>query len=148
MLVRRGKYWHLRIQFDNTLYQKSLHTSNKIKAQKLESAFRWSLLQGEYGIIDGAQAPTLKEFEARLLPHLKENCAPRTYGFYRENLQALNNFETLAKSKLSKIDPSLIEKFIQWRLKPDGKARAAITVNHSLRTLRRCLIDVSTPIGS
>jgi integrase len=99
--------------------------------------FRSSLVRGEFGVIDGSQSPALTEFEVRLLPHLKANVAPRTYGFYKENLAVMKRFEALAKARLSKIDQSLIERFVQWRL---AEKVSTITVNHSLRTLRRALI--------
>jgi integrase len=137
MLIKRGSTWHTRLIFEGKLYQRSLHTKNKATAVNLESAFRTSLIKGEFGIIDGQLAPTLAAFEQRLLPHLKANVASRTYGFYKENLAALNRFPELAQSRLHKIDSSLIEKFIQFRLKQNV---APVTVNHSLRTLRRALI--------
>jgi integrase len=48
----------------------------------------------------------------------------------------LNRFGPLASSRLHKLDASLIERFIQFRLKEDVQP---VTVNHSLRTLRRVL---------
>jgi integrase len=140
MLIKRGKTWHCRFMFQGVLYQRSLHTRRRDEAVKLEGAFRTSLIKGEFGIIDGSQAPTLAEFELRLLPHLKANVAPRTYDFYRHYLNALKKFPAIAVCRLHKIDQSLIERFIQFRLKQDGKGRSVMTVNHSLRTLRRALI--------
>jgi integrase len=139
MLIKRGSTWHTRLMLDGKLYQQSLRTKNKTEATKLEAVFRSSLVRGEFGIIDGKQSPTLAQFEQRLLPHLKANVAPRTYGFYKQNLAALNRFGPLASARLHKIDQSLIERFIQFRLK-DGNSLTPTTVNHSLRTLRRALI--------
>jgi integrase len=149
-LIKRGRTWHTRLMFDGKLYQQSLRTHSKDTATKLEAVFRSDLVRGEFGIHDARKAPTLAQFETRMLPHLKANTAPRTYGFYKQNLAALNRFAPLAQSRLHKIDESMIEQFIQFRLK-DGKttdskgkvkARAltATTVNHSLRTLKRALI--------
>jgi integrase len=142
MVILRGKVYHLRLMHHGKLYQKSLHTANRNEALKLEAAFRTALVRGEFGIIDGQQSPTLKEFKDRLLQHLKVHTAPRTYTFYKENLSTLIKFEPLANSKLGRIDASLIDRFVQWRLKRDGKGRkrSVVTVNHSLRTLRRTLI--------
>jgi site-specific recombinase XerD len=136
MLLKRGKVWHTRLMFDGQLYQKSLHTRIESEAVKLESAFRSSLVRGEFGILDAARAPVLHKFEERLLPHLKSSVAPRTYGFYKENLKVLNRFVPLATSRLHKIDASLVEKFVQHRL---AEGVSIVTVNHSLRTLRRVL---------
>lgn len=136
MLIKRGRTWHSRIMFDGRLYQQSLRTRNKDTATKLEAVFRTSLIKGEFGIVDSRRTPTLAQFEDRLLPHLKANVAPRTYGFYKQNIAALKRFDPLATSRLGNIDSSLIEKFMQFRLKEDV---APVTVNHSLRTLRRLL---------
>jgi hypothetical protein len=61
-----------------------------------------------------------------LLPHLKANVAPRTYGFYKQNISALKRFTPLATSRLGSIDSSLIEKFIQFCIK---EKVAPVTVN-------------------
>jgi site-specific recombinase XerD len=136
MLIKRGKVWHSRIMFDGTLHQKSLRTHNRANAVKLEAVLRTGLIKGEFGIIDAGKAPTLTQFEVRLLPHLEANVAPRTYGFYKQNLAVLKRFSPLALSRLHKIDASMIEKFIQHRLQDKV---TPVTVNHSLRTLRRVL---------
>jgi integrase len=122
--------------FNNVLHQRSLRTRSKTEAAQLEAVFRASLVRGEFGIIESRRAPTLGKFEERLLPHLKANTAPRTYGFYVENLTVLKRFTPLASCKLGSIDSALIENFVQWRLK---EKVSAVTVNHSLRTLRRAL---------
>jgi site-specific recombinase XerD len=121
---------------DNRLYQKSLHTRIRSDAIKHEAAFRSSLIKGEFGIMDAARAPMLHKFEERLLPYLKANVAPRTYGFYKENLATLNRCIPIATSRLRKIDAPLIEQFVQHRL---SQGVSVVTVNHSLRTLRRIL---------
>jgi integrase len=136
MLIKRGDTYHSRIMFDGQLFQRSLRTHNKSTATKLEAVFRTGLIKGEFGIIDAAKAPTLAQFETRLLPHLEANVAPRTYGFYKQNLAVLNRFSPIAGSRLHKIDASMIESFIQWRLE---EKLTPVTVNHSLRTLRRAL---------
>jgi integrase len=136
MLIKRGKTWHSLIMFDGGLYQQSLRTRNKDTTTKLEAAFRTSLIKGEFGIVDSRRAPTLAQFEDRLLPHLKATVAPRRYGFYKQNIAALKRFAPLASSRLGNIDSSLIEKFIQFRIK---EKVAPLAVNHSLRTIRPAL---------
>jgi len=136
MLIKRGSTWHLRLTFNGRLYQQSLRTKNKTEAAKLEAVFRSSLVKGEFGIVDSRSAPTLEKFEEKLLPHLEANTAPRTYGFYKENLLVLKRYVPLASAKLGSIDSGLVENFIQWRLK---EKVSPVTVNHSLRTLRRVL---------
>src|SRR5438105_688693 len=100
MLIKRGRTWYTRLMFDGVLYQRSLRTRSKDEAIKLEAVFRSSLIKGEFGIIDASRAPTLSQFEERLLPHLKANVAPRTHGFYKQNLAVLNRFGPLASSRI------------------------------------------------
>ena len=134
MLIKRGAVWHTRTIFNGVLHQRSLRTRSKAEAAKLEAVFRSSLVRGEFGIVESRSAPTLEKFEERLLPHLKANTAERTYGFYKQNLSVLKRYVPLASAKLGSIDSALVETFIQWRLREEV---APVTVNHSLRTLRR-----------
>ena len=136
MLLKRGRIWHSRIMHAGKLYQKTLRTTSRTQAEKFEAIIRSELLKGEFGILDAAKTPTLMEFEARLLLHLKAHTAPRTYGFYKQHLNVLNDFGQLSLARLHRIDNALIEKFIQHRLRAKV---APVTVNHSLRTLRRAL---------
>jgi len=136
MLQKRGSVWHTRLMFQGTLHQRSLRTRNKAEAVKLEAAFRADLVRGEFSIVDSRNAPSFTEFETRVLAHLKPNVAPRTYGFYKQNVAALKNFTPLATAKLPHIDKALIDSFVQFRLKDQV---TPVTVNHSLRTLRRVL---------
>jgi site-specific recombinase XerD len=122
--------------FNGTLHQRSLRTHSKTEAAQLEAVFRSSLVKGEFGIVESRKAPTLEKFKERLLAHLKVNTAERTYGFYKQNLSVLTRYVPLASCKLGSIDSALIENFIQWRLK---EKVVPVTVNHSLRTLRRAL---------
>jgi integrase len=121
---------------EGKLYQKTLRTRDRNIAIKREALIRTEVLKGEFGVIASAKSPTLAQFEVRLLPHWKANVEPSTAGFYGQNLAVLNRYTPLAFSRLHKIDASMIEGFIQWRLKQ--KVTSA-TVNHSLRTLRRVL---------
>lgn len=122
--------------FNGVLHQQSLRTRNKAEAAQFEAVFKSSLVKGEFGIIESRNSPTLEKFQEKLLAHLKANTAPRTHGFYKENLAVLTRFTPLASAKLSSIDSAMIENFVQWRLK---EKVAHVTVNHSLRTLRRVL---------
>lgn len=135
-IIKRGATYHTRFKFKGELYQKSLHTKSKVEAVKLESLMRAALVRGEYGILDSSLSPTLAQFEDRLLPHLRANCKPRSVAFYAQSLVALKKFAPMAKAKLSHIDQSLIEKFVQHRL---GQNLAVATVNNNLRTLNRAL---------
>ncbi|HXJ91156.1 MAG TPA: site-specific integrase [Candidatus Binatia bacterium] len=137
MLLKRGRIWHSRIKFQGQTHARTLRTSSKAEAQRLEAVFKSSLIRGEFSIIDSRNAPTFTEFEERVLAHIKVKVAePRTYGFYKENYKALKRYTPLASAKLPHIDKALIDSFVQFRLKDQV---TSVTVNHSLRTLRRVL---------
>lgn len=136
MLIKRGKVYHSKIMHDGVVHWKSLKTGDYNQAVKHESLIRSELLRGEFGILDTKKTPTLAQFETRLLPHWKANTAPRTYGFYRQNLKVLTDFAYLGHCRLHKIDASTIERFVQRRIKSEV---TPVTINHSLRTLRRVL---------
>ena len=136
MLIKRGKFWHSRIMHGGQFHWKTLRTGNRTLAVQRESIIKSELLRGEFGILDAAKTPTLVQFETRVLEHWKANTAPRTFGFYQQNLKVLTGFSFLALAKLHKIDAALIEKFVQARLKDEV---TPVTINHSLRTLRRIL---------
>lgn len=136
MLIKRGAVWQTRLMFNGTLHQRSLRTRSKTEASQLEAVFRSALVKSEFGIIDSRNAPSLEKFQEKLLAHLKANTAERTYGFYKQNLSVLTRYLPLASCRLGSIDSALIENFIQWRLK---EKVATVTLNHSLRTLRRAL---------
>ena len=136
MLIKRGGVWQTRLMFGGVLHQRSLRTHSKAEAAQLEAVFRSSLVKGEFGIVESRSAPTLEKFQERLLAHMKANTAERTYGYYKQNLAVLLRYVPLGTCKLGSIDAALIENFIQWRLK---EKVATVTVNHSLRTLRRAL---------
>jgi integrase len=136
MLIKRGKVWHSRIMHGGRFFWKSLRTGNRNLAAQRESIIRSELLRGEFGILDTARTPTLMQFETRLVEHWKASTAPRTFGFYRQNFKVLTKFGFLALAKLHTIDAALIEKFTQARLRDEV---TPVTINHSLRTLRRIL---------
>jgi integrase len=136
MLIKRGGVWQTRLMFNGTLHQRSLRTHSKAEAAQLEAVFRSSLVKGEFGIVESRNAPTLEKFKERLLANMKANTAERTYGYYKQNLSVLLRYVPLGSCKLGSIDSALIENFIQWRLK---EKVATVTVNHSLRTLRRAM---------
>src|SRR5579872_6477127 len=137
-LVKRGRVWHTRIEVDGKLYQKSLKTRKRSEAIKHESAFRIAIVRGEFDILDTGGTPTLEGFRKRLFAHLKATVRERTYQWYEDYFNTLTRFNDLAKTRLNRIDTPLIEQFIQWRLNGKDKPQI-ITVNHSLRTLRRAL---------
>jgi hypothetical protein len=139
---QRGATYHTRFKFKIRLCQKSLHTKRGSEAEHLEAVFRASIVREEFGISDFSKAPTLRGFEERLFPHFKAHVFPRTYVFYQEAWKPLLRYTPLGDEQLHRIQPATIDGFVQWRLSHkgvNGNSVARITVNHSLRTLRRAL---------
>jgi integrase len=65
----------------------------------------------------------------------------QTLRFYFHHWKPLLEFQALCECRLDRINPAVIEDFVQWRRKQKGRAGSisAVTVNHNLRTLRRAL---------
>jgi integrase len=98
--------------------------------------------------------PTLREFSKRFLQAIEIRCAakPRTVKFYAEQVKRLLEFEPLASARLSDIDESLVESYVQHRSKDFIRRRtkegwetlaernvSPATVNRGLATLRRLM---------
>lgn len=142
MLIKRGTTWHSKIMFEGKVHWKTLKTSNYDQAVKHESLIRSELLKGEFGILDVKRTPSLAALAPRLQAHWEANCAPRTARFYRDCMATLVVVPFLSQCKLHKLDESIIDRYIQQRMKDkvrSGKIISVTTVNHSLRTLNRAL---------
>ena len=135
-LIKRGKVWWIRFEYNGQLIQRTPRSHNKDIARDIEAQLRARLARGEAGLIDTAHAPTLDKFGQRFLAHLPAHVAPRTVGFYTDAWKPLRDFPVVACAKISAIDEALIEQFVRHRLKDKV---AISTVNHTLRTLRRAL---------
>ena len=134
-IYKRDKIWWSRIENGGRVYQRSLKTGNKQEAVNRESAMRTALMRGDFGLISAAQSPTLKDFKKRFTDYVKLHTKGRTAAFYADNYRVLLA-SPLAGMRLGSIDASAIEQFKAWRMKQDV---AVITVNHTIRTLRRIL---------
>jgi integrase len=133
---RGGVYW-FHFWFNGQHVQRSTKQGNPNVARTIESAYRTALAKGEVGIFERKPAPTLKEFKQRFIETIEVRSAakPKTVEFYKQQLARLLDFEPLSKSRLDRIDESLIESYVKRR----SETVAAATVNRSLATLRRAL---------
>jgi integrase len=136
-IFKRGRVYWYHFIFNGQHVQRSTKQGNPHTARQIEAAYRTKLAKGEVGIVERKPAPMLKDFAQRFIDAVQVRSAgkPRTVEFYAQQLSRLLEFEALANTKLTDIDESLIESFIQHRSAQVSRA----TVNRALATLRRLL---------
>jgi len=132
-LYRRGRVWWSRIIIKGQPYQRSLGVPNKNDARSIESAWRTQILKGEVGLV---KAPTVSEFSTRFINYLPARVKQASYIFYALQWKHLTEFPPICNARLDEIDGALIDTFVQHRL---GQGVSVVTVNNSIRTLRRAL---------
>jgi len=136
MPFKKGNIYWVKITHNGETVQRSTGCRKLSDAKDVEYAWRTALAKGEAGIFDHKNAPTLREFEQRFLDYLPARVKPRTLAFYKDYWKPLMAFEPIASAQLHRIEPVLIDRFVQYRL---AQKVAVMTVNHSLRTLRHAL---------
>jgi integrase len=126
----------VKITHNGETIQRSTGCRKFSDAKEIEYAWRTALAKGEAGIFDHKNAPTLREFQERFFAYLPARVKPRTLAFYKDYWKPLMAFEAIASAQLHRIEPVLIDRFVQHRL---AQSVAVMTVNHSLRTLRHAM---------
>jgi integrase len=136
-IYKRGKKYWYHFWFNGEHIQESTKQGNPRVARQMEAAHKTSLAKGEVGIRERKPVPALSEFAQRFIDAIEVRSAgkPNTVQFYANKLARLLEFEPLAKARLSAIDESLIESYVQDRRKQVSPA----SVNRELATLRRLL---------
>ena len=135
---RKGsKIYSYHFVFNGEHIQKSTKQTNRRTAQQMEDAHRTALAKGEVGIVERKAAPTLKAFAQDFNSFIETRNAekPETIRFYKQKLDRLLAFESLASTRLDKIDSYEIDQYVQHR----SKEVSVTTVNRELATLRRLL---------
>jgi len=136
-----NKWWY-RFEYKGTIYFASTRLSNYKEALKVATAKRNEAVLKDAGLVPDARpgdaVPTLLNFTQQFLNYLQPRVARRTMGFYVDAWQHVLQFGPLCNARLTDINPRLIDDFVQARL-ASKPAPAPVTINHSLRTLRRCL---------
>ncbi|HEY6302803.1 MAG TPA: integrase [Terriglobales bacterium] len=133
MLIKRGRVWQSRIMMAGFLHQKSLKTRDKQEALRREAVFRLELTSGDFGLTAGKML-TLHAFEERFFNALEIKVKPRSMKYYKDAWKPMMQ-HSIAWTRLDRITVAVIEDFKQKR----AKDVAVVTLNHSLRTLRRAL---------
>jgi integrase len=116
-----------------SIHQKSLKTRDKQEAQRREAVYRLELTSGDFGLTAG-KVPTLDEFEERFFNALELKVKPRSMKYYKDAWKPMMQ-DPIAWIRLDRITVAVIESFKQKR----AKDVSVVTLNHSLRTLRRAL---------
>jgi integrase len=131
--VKEYPHWWYRFKRDGVQIQVNTKQGNRRTAEQLEAAHRTRLAKGEAGLHDSRDVPTLKGFKDRFIKALKAR--PKAAQFYQGRLEQMLKFAPLANARLDRIEPALIERYVQDRL----PGRSVATVNRDLATLRRAL---------
>jgi integrase len=143
-----SQYWWIRLERRGHVIQQSSGTNLKREAKLKEAELRlqhWPELEG------GTAIPTLVDFSRELFAFWKRELKPNTRKYYLDGFKQLYGFEELASARLDEITPKLLERYKEKR-RNDGVG--LVTVQHSLRALRRALkiaVEVFghkfTPVG-
>jgi len=135
MIYKRdeSKFYWTRLEKSGRVIQRSTKCTLLREAKDFEAKLRLE----EFGPEGpGNFATTLKEFWPELEAHWKQNCKGRTLKYYREALRPVLDFPKIADTQLHRIKQPLVEKFMAHR---QAQGLAIVTVNHSIRALRRAL---------
>lgn len=143
-LYKRGDVYWYEFVFCGQRIRESTKQGNKRVAMEMQAARRTELAKGTVGIHSRKPAPTLRDFAPRIIEAIENQCAdkPHTVSFYKAKLRKLLAHEPLAGSKVDAIDESVIERYIQARVRSKsryGRPLSPASVNRELATLRRVL---------
>src|SRR5438105_1451972 len=127
-VFKRGRVYWYHFLFNGEHVQESTKQGNPRVARQMEAAHRTALAKGEAGIFDRKPAPTLRDFAQKFIDavQVRNGQKPATVAFYAEKLSHLLKFKPLASARLSKIDESLIESYVQQRSKDKGRRDAEL----------------------
>jgi integrase len=136
VIYKRGKVYWFEFRFKGQRIQQSTHQRNAVKARDLESKCRTRLIDGEAGIKERKNVPTLEAFKPIFMEWVRsEKDNERTREFYETCYQRLCDYKTMAKAALDKIDEAMIEEF-KLRILENA---TRTTCNRYLATLKKAL---------
>ena len=131
----QGIYWY-RFQFNGRTIRESTKQTNDKVARRQESMHRARLSNGEVGIREKKQAPTLKAFCTERIEPYARALSPTKWTWYRAGIRALVKYATLANMPLDEIRSEHAAGFAAWRTAQEITPGA---INSNLRVLRRIL---------
>jgi site-specific recombinase XerD len=135
-LYKRGNIWWSRIEKNGQVIQRSTKCTGRSNAVKVESAWRVADALGDAGLPTKSPKMILLGFEPKFFAYLENRVKPSTVAFYKLAWKSLMSFVPLAHAHLTRVDPAMVEQYVQHRV-AEGVQPA--TVNNSLRTLRRAM---------
>lgn len=135
-----SKYWWMKFHFDGETIQQSTKCSNKSDARTVESAYRTQLALGKIGIKPKPKAPTFKQAVDDFLKWSELNHAQKPNSYIRVKYSCGSLKDFFGETKVDRIEPKDIEKFIFWRSnqksKKTGELLTRDTVNLELIALK------------
>jgi len=135
-----SKFWWMKFHFDGELVQQTTKCSNKRDAGTVESAYRTQLALGKIGIKPKPKAPTFKQAMDDFLRWSEINHAQKPNSHIRVKYSCGSLKEFFGETKVDRIEPKDIEKFIFWRSnqksKKTGELLTRDTVNLELIALK------------
>ena len=141
---KKSKNWSYKFTWHGTLIRRSTKQTNKRVAAQIEVKHKTALAEGEVGIRERKEVPTLEEFAPRFQTMIETLCAekPATVSFYKEKLRRLLDYGPFATGKLDTIDEGAIDAYKQHRATQASRFKrpvAPASINRELATLRRLL---------
>jgi site-specific recombinase XerD len=135
-LYKRGNIWWSRIEKNGQVIQRSTKCTGRSNAVKVESAWRVADALGDAGLPTKSPKMILLGFEPKFFAYLENRVKPSTVAFYKLAWKSLMSFVPLAHAHLTRVDPAMVEQYVQHRLTQNVQPA---TVNNSLKTLRRAM---------
>ena len=116
-----SKFWWMKFTFDGSVIRQSCQVANRRDALTVESAYRTQLALGKVGIRPKEKAPTFKKAVEDFLKmsKLEHSRKPNSFLRIEYSCQSLNKF--FGETKVDRIEPSDIEKFILHRSRQTSK---------------------------
>ena len=114
----------MKFTFDGEFVQQSTKVANKRDAGTVESAYRTQLALGKIGIKPKQKAPTFKQAVADFLKVSKLEHTQKPNSFVRIEYACKPLEAFFGETKVDRIEPKDIEKFILWRSRQTSKKPA------------------------
>lgn len=130
-IYKRGDIYWIRLERKGQVVQESTGKTVMREAKLYEARRRLETFPELEG---GVEIPTLKDFTRELFPYWRRELKPNTRDYYFDSLRSVVESD-IGDSKLNAITPRDVERYKSGRAEQVG----VVTVNHSLRALRRAL---------